>query len=141
MGSNLNLKYVELFPSAFKKRIENGAGPLVAVKQNQPGVLHCTESGFNPDFAAVAAGATGSADTATRLAARITGIPGGVTWIIVPNTVASGQIVAAFVPPPYFPPYSSGVPVVAPGINAVTGNGGLGDCGVRSSGGSPVRRD
>jgi hypothetical protein len=119
MGSNLNLKYVELFPSAFKKRIENGAGPLVAVKQNQPGVLHCTESGFNPDFTAVAAGATGSANTATRLAARITGIPGGVTWIIVPNTVASGQIVAAFVPPPYFPPYSSGVPVVAPGINAV----------------------
>lgn len=119
MGSNLNLKFVELFASAFKKRIENGAGPLVPVKQNQPGVLHCTESGLNPDFTPVAAGATGSANTGTRLAARITGIPGGVTWIIVPNNVASGQIVAAFVPPPYVPPYSSGVPVVGPGINAV----------------------
>jgi len=119
VGSNLNLKFGETFAGAFKKRIENGAGPLVAVKQNQPGVLHCTESGFNPDFTPVAAGNTGSANTGTRLAAKITGIPGGVTWIIVPNNVASGQIVAAFVPPPYVLPYSSGVPVVAPGLNAV----------------------
>ena len=119
MGNNLNLKFGELFTSAFKKRIENGAGPLLAVKQNQPGVLHCTESGFNPDFTPVAAGNTGSANTGTRLAARITGIPVAVTWIIVPNNVVSGQIVAAFVPPPYIPPYSSGVPVVAPGLNAV----------------------
>jgi hypothetical protein len=119
-GSGLNLKFTEMFASAFKKRIENtGAGPLTAVKQNQPGVLHCTESGFNPDFTPVAPGNTGSANTGTRLAARITGIPASVTWIIVPNTVVSGQIVAAFVPPPYISPYSNGVPVVAPGLNFV----------------------
>ena len=32
MGNNLNLKFGEMFASAFKKRIENGAGPLVAGK-------------------------------------------------------------------------------------------------------------
>ena len=52
MGNNLTLKFGEMFPSAFKKRIENAGGPLAAVKQNHPGVLHCTESGFNPDFTA-----------------------------------------------------------------------------------------
>jgi hypothetical protein len=119
MGVNLVLKFGEVFPGAFKKRIENGGGPLVPVKQNQPGVLHCTESGLNPDFTGLAPGATGSANTGTRLAAKITGIPMAVMSIIVPNVVASGQIVAALVPPPYAPPFSSGAPIVAAGLTTV----------------------
>jgi hypothetical protein len=120
MGNNMTLKFSEMFPSAFKKRIENNAGgPLTAVKQNQPGMLHCTESGFNPDFTAVTPGATGSANTGTRLGARITGIPAGITYLLVPRDVASGQIVAALVPPPYVLPYASGVPVVAAGSAAI----------------------
>ena len=82
MLNNLVLKFEEVFPSAFKKRIENNAGgPLTAIKQNHPGILHCTESGFNPDFTAVTPGATGSANTGTRLAAKITGIPVGVMFV------------------------------------------------------------
>jgi hypothetical protein len=119
MGSNMTLKFGEMFPSAFKKRIENAGGPLAPVKQNHPGVLHCTESGFNPDFTAVTPGATGSANTGTRLAAKITGIPASVTFILVPRDVTSGQIVAALVPPPYVLPYSSGVPVIAAGSAAI----------------------
>jgi hypothetical protein len=123
-GSNLTLKFSELFAGAFKKRIENGGGPLLAVKQNHPGVLHCTESGFNPDFTPVTAGATGSANTGTRLAARITGIPGFIPFILAPRDVVSGQITAALVPPPNVPPYSAGVPVVAPGMTAIPVSGG-----------------
>jgi hypothetical protein len=125
MGHNLTLKFGEMFPSAFKKRIENtGVGPLTSVKQNHPGVLHCTESGFNPDFTAVTPGATGSANTGTRLGAKITGIPASVTAIIVPRDVTSGQIMAALVPPPYVLPYSAGVPVIAAGSAAIPVAGG-----------------
>jgi hypothetical protein len=119
LGPNLSLKFSEVFASAFKKRIENGPGPLIPAKQNHPGVFHCTESNFNPDFTSVAPGATGSANTGTRLAAKISGIPPGVTFILVPNDVASGQIVAARVPPPYVPPFASGVPIVTGGTGAV----------------------
>ena len=82
-------------------------------------MIHCTESNFNPDFTSAAPGATGSANTGTRLAARITGIPAIVTFILVPRDVTSGQIVAALVPPPYVPPFASGVPVVAAGMAAI----------------------
>jgi hypothetical protein len=118
-GVNLNLKFSEGFASSFKKRIENGAGPLLPVKQNQPGTSHCTESGFNPDFTAVTPGATGSANTGTRLAAKITGIPAVVTSIRVPINVTSGQIVAALVPPPYVSPFATGVPTIGAGIGTV----------------------
>lgn len=118
-GVSLNLKFSEVFASAFKKRIENGAGPLIAVKQNKPGGMHCTESGFNPDFTPVSPGATGAANTGTRLIATITGIPAGIWYILVPNDVTSGQIVAARVPPPYVPPFASGVPIVTGGLAAV----------------------
>jgi hypothetical protein len=94
------------------------------VKQNHPGVLHYTESGFNPDFTPVAAGATGSANTGTRLVAKITGIPAFIWSVVVPNEVVSGQITAALVPPPNPPPYASGVPTVAPGMTAIAVSGG-----------------
>src|SRR4051794_6171540 len=100
MGTNQVLKFSELFPGAFKKRIENAGGPLLVVKQNRPGILHCTESGFNPDFTPVTAGATGSANTGTRLVAKITGIPFFISSVLVPTEVVSGQLTAAVVPPP-----------------------------------------
>jgi hypothetical protein len=124
MGSNQVLKFSELFPSAFKKRIENGGGPLVAVKQNHPGVLHCTESGFNPDFTPVTPAATGSANTGTRLVTRITGIPFFISSVIVPTNVPSGQITAAVVPPPNPSPYATGIPLIAPGTTAIPVSGG-----------------
>jgi hypothetical protein len=114
-GVNLNLKFGEGFASAFKKRIENAGGPLTPVKQNQPGAFHCTESGFNPDFTPVTPGATGSANTGTRLVAKITGIPASVAFLVVPNDVTVGQIVAARVPPPSAFPFSSGTPIVTGG--------------------------
>jgi hypothetical protein len=121
LGVGLRLKFTESFASAFKKRIENGGGPLAPVKQNVPGVIHCTESGFNPDFTPVTPGATGSANTGTRFVAKITGIPFGVAFVIVPNDVVSGsgQLVAARIAPPYAPPFASGVPIVAGGLGAV----------------------
>ncbi len=118
-GVNLNLKFGEGFANAFKKRIENGAGPLAPIKQNRPGIIHCTESGLNPDFTSVAPGAIGSANTGTRLAATITGIPPGVSFILVPNDLVSGQIVAARVPPPYVAPFASGTPIVTAGQGAI----------------------
>jgi len=126
LGANLNLKFGERFASAFKKRIENGAGPLLPVKQNHPGVVSCTESGFNPDFTSVTPGATGSADTGTRLLAKITGIPFGIPFVLVPNDVtsSSGQLVAARIAPPYAPPFAGGVPIVAGGFGLVPVAGG-----------------
>jgi hypothetical protein len=67
----------------------------------------------------VTPGATGSANTGTRLAAKITGIPAGVAFILVPNDVTSGQIVAARVPPPYVLPFSNGTPIVTGGTGFV----------------------
>ena len=110
--------------SSLARRLTKSGGPLVSVKQNQPGAFHCTESGFNPDFTTVAPGATGSANTGTRLAAKITGIPGFVSFILVPNDLASGQIVAARVPPPYVLPFTGGVPIVTLGLGAVPVVGG-----------------
>src|ERR1700722_11325521 len=56
----LNLSFEELYPTAFKKRIENtGGGPLTLNHQDQPGVVYCTESGFTPGYEALTSGAIG----------------------------------------------------------------------------------
>jgi hypothetical protein len=121
-GPSLHLQFNEQFASAFKKRIENTpAGPVSPAKQNQPGVAHCTESGLNPDFTTVAPGDTGSANTGTRLAVRITGIPAGVPFVVAPNRVLSGggQLVAARVAPPYGPTLSGGALILGGGLGGV----------------------
>ena len=105
MGNNLKLKFGEMFPGAFKKRIENGAGPLLAVKQNHPGVLHCTESGFNPDFTPVTRGQYGIGEYRNPARCQDHRHSRRHDMHLVPNDVVSGQIVAALVPPPYVPPY------------------------------------
>jgi hypothetical protein len=126
-AGGLNLQFIERYPSAFKKRMESSAaGPLAWVKQNQPGIPHCTESGFNPDFTGVAPGATGSANTGTRLVATFTGIPGAVTFLFVPDLVTSGsgKLQAGRVPPPSVAPFADGTPLTAPGFTAIPVAGG-----------------
>src|SRR5579863_1359344 len=60
----LDLSFSELFPTAFKKRIENTiGGPLTLKHQDEPGTAYCTESGFTPGFESLSAGAAGLADT------------------------------------------------------------------------------
>ncbi len=121
-GPAINLQFSELFQGAFKKRIENTlAGPTVPAKQNKPGSFHCTESGFNPDFTTAAPGATGSANTGTRLAVKITGIAGPVSNVLVPNQVLSGggQLQLSRVAPPYGPALAGGVIVTLGGSGVV----------------------
>jgi hypothetical protein len=126
-GPSLHLQFSEQFPSAFKKRMENTlAGPTSAAKQNQPGAVHCTESGFNPDFTTAAPGDPGSANTGTRLAVKITGIAGVISNIVVPNQVISGggQLQLSRITPPYGPSLSAGVLVTIAGFGAVPVVGG-----------------
>ncbi|MDP8983100.1 MAG: hypothetical protein M3O35_21190 [Acidobacteriota bacterium] len=102
-AGTLDLTFTELFPSAFKKRIENTlGGPLTASYQDVPGVNYCTESGFTPEFSPLTPGAIGSANTGTRLLAEISNVPPGVFVFIVPNEVNSttGNLVAHRVFPP-----------------------------------------
>ena len=99
----LDLRFEELFPSAFKKRIENTlGGPLTASYQDVPSVAYCTESGFTPEFSVLTPGAIGSANTGTRLLAQISSVPSSVFVFIVPNEVtsSSGNLVAHRVFPP-----------------------------------------
>jgi len=85
------LRFEELLPGAFKKRIENTiAGPLTPRQQGIPEARYATESGFTPDYGGLTAGAPGAADHGTRLAARITGLPAGV-YLIAPNSVVSAR--------------------------------------------------
>lgn len=83
------LRFEELFPDAFRKRIENSvAGALAPRQQGLPEVRYPTESGFTPDYGGLTAAAPGAADQGTRFAARISGLPPGV-WLIAPNVVVS----------------------------------------------------
>jgi hypothetical protein len=107
----LDVHFDELFPSAFKKRIENTlGGPLTASYQDVPGVTYCTESGFTPEFSPLTPGAIGSASTGTRLLAEISNVPPGVFVFIVPNEVtsSSGNLVAHRVFPPLGATFAGG---------------------------------
>ncbi|HTC87804.1 MAG TPA: hypothetical protein VK686_05865 [Bryobacteraceae bacterium] len=119
----LDLSFSELFPTAFKKRIENTiGGPLTLKHQDEPGTAYCTESGFTPGFESLTAGAAGLADTGVRLLARLTGIPPGVTTLTVPNQVTSlgGSLVAHRVLPPFGAHFAKGAITTAPGDSTVS---------------------
>jgi hypothetical protein len=119
----LNLSFEELYPTAFKKRIENtGGGPLTLNHQDQPGVVYCTESGFTPGYEALTSGAIGLADTGTRLLAVLKSIPVGITTLTVPNQVTSsgGALVAHRVLPPFGADFSQGTVTTATGSSTAT---------------------
>ena len=85
--SGFNLNFEEIFPSAFKKKIEvNVSGDPVS--QNEPGIVYVTESGFTTNF--FPTDQTGKADTGTRLVARFKNLPSG-TSLVVPTTVSSNN--------------------------------------------------
>jgi hypothetical protein len=116
----LNLSYAEVFPTAFKKRVENTtAGPLTLNYQDVPGKAYCTESGFTPSYESLTAGAAGLADTGTRLLAVLQSIPAGITSLVVPNEVTStgGSLVARRVFPPFGSDYSQGTVTTATGTS------------------------
>jgi hypothetical protein len=121
-GSLVKLQFSELFASAFKKRIENTpAGPTSPAKQNVPGSIHCTESGFNPDFTTFTPGDTGSANTGTRFVAKLTSIPPGIAQILAPNSVPSPslQLTARRVDPPYGASFDGGALAPSVGTGSV----------------------
>lgn len=118
----LDLTFAELFPSAFKKRVENTiGGPLTLKHQDVPGTVYCTESGFTPGYETLTAGAPGLADTGTRLLAVFKGIPAGVSALTVPNQVtsSSGALVAHRVLPPLGPHFGAGTVTTATGSSTV----------------------
>jgi hypothetical protein len=117
----LDMKFEEKFTSAFKKRIENLSAPLDATHQDVPGTFYCTESGFTPQFSAVTPGAIGSADTGTRLLAKITSLPPAAFLLIVPNEVtsSSGQLVAHRVFPPFAADFTGGTIPITGGVSLV----------------------
>ena len=118
----LDLRFEELFAAAFKKRIENTPlGPLTAVRQDNPGVDFCTESGFTPEFSSVTPNDIGSATTGTRLLAEFSKIPPPVFELVVPNEVtsSSGNLVAHRVLPPLGADFASGTVTTSGGTSFV----------------------
>ena len=118
----VDLNFTELFPTAFKKRIENTlGGPLTAIRQDIPGHFYCTESGFTPEFSPTTPNAIGSATTGTRLLADFAGLPPSVFFLIVPNEVtsSSGALVAHRVFPPLGSDFSGGVLPIIPFVSVV----------------------
>jgi hypothetical protein len=116
----IDLNFAELFPTAFKKRIENTlGGPLTAVRQDIPGHFYCTESGFIPQFSPTTPNAIGSATTGTRLLADFAGLPPSVFFLIVPNEVtsSSGALVAHRVFPPLGSDFAGGFLPIIPGFS------------------------
>jgi hypothetical protein len=119
----LVLSFAEVFPTAFKKRVENTTvGPLTLKHQDVPGTAYCTESGFTPGFESLTSGAPGLADTGTRLLALLKDIPAGITTLTVPNQVTSsgGALVAHRVFPPFGSDYSEGTVTTATGDSTAT---------------------
>jgi hypothetical protein len=119
----LDLSFVELFPAAFKKRIENRtSGPMTHNHQDKPGTSHCTESGFTPGFESLTAHAIGFADTGVRLLAQFKDIPAGVSTLTVPNQVisSSGDLVAHRVLPPLGTHFAAGTVTTATGNSTVS---------------------
>jgi hypothetical protein len=118
---SLDLIFGEHVVGVFRKRIENStAGPLTAVHQDVQQVF-CSESGFTPEFSGLAPEDIGSADTGTRLFARISNLPSKVHHIRVPNEVtsANGALVAHRVQPPFGPDLESGTLSTTPGDSIV----------------------
>jgi hypothetical protein len=121
-----DLIFAEEFPAAFHKRIENTlGGPLTATRQDIPGHVYCTESGFTPEFSATTPGAIGSADTGTRLIAQFSNLPPAVFLLIVPNEVtsSSGLLVAHRVFPPFAPDFTGGTIPLIPAVSIVPVSG------------------
>ncbi len=103
-------------------RIENTPlGPLTAVRQDNPGVDFCTESGFTPEFSSVTPNDIGSATTGTRLLAELSKIPPPVFEVVVPNEVtsSSGNLVAHRVLPPLGGDFASGTVTTSSGTSLV----------------------
>ncbi|MCP5110994.1 MAG: hypothetical protein GY953_09185, partial [bacterium] len=83
------LVFEEMFPTAFRKRIENTvAGATSERQQGVPNTPYSTESGFTPDFGGLGLDDPGVADTGTRFVARFTEIPTGVL-MTAPSSVVS----------------------------------------------------
>lgn len=125
VGDTAVVRFTEGYPSAFRKRIENTtAGPLSPARQNVPGGIFCTESGFTPDYSSLNPGDIGSASTGTRLAEVLTNIPAGVTSLEVPNSVpgTDGQTVLRRLNPPYGAHLAGGTFAPASGIGNVPVN-------------------
>jgi hypothetical protein len=121
-----DLIFAEEFPAAFLKRIENTpGGPLTALRQDIPGHIYCTDSGFTPEFSATTPGAIGSADTGTRLIAQFSSLPPSVFLLIVPNEVtsSSGLLVAHRVFPPFAADFTGGSIPLIPAVSIVSVSG------------------
>ncbi|MBK5290484.1 MAG: putative Ig domain-containing protein [Acidobacteriia bacterium] len=97
--ADFNVQFTESFAGEFKKRniATTVASPGAVADQNTPGTLYETDSGFlNTGFTATnGLNQAGLATQGTRLMARFTGIPAGVSvWVttsaVVPGTTDSG---------------------------------------------------
>lgn len=84
-----SITFKELFPSAFRKRIETD-NDLNVVEQNMPGLNYVTESTFT-NTALI--GAAGKADQGTRFIVRFKNVQNGV-GISLPASVTSGVMKA-----------------------------------------------
>jgi hypothetical protein len=89
IGGSVELRFTELFPTAYKTR-----GTQM---QNVPGNIYTTESGFTPD--PTLPGNPGFADTGTELGVALSGIAAGVV-LSVPPTITADTLVLDAVSPP-----------------------------------------
>jgi hypothetical protein len=114
-GSLAMLTFGEKFSTAMRIRT------ISAGRQNMPGAIYNTESGFTPDFASLNPGDIGSANTGTRVAAFFANVPAGVTLLLVPNSVTStsGNAQLRRILPPYGPSYEKGSLAPATGYGGV----------------------
>jgi hypothetical protein len=87
--STASITFKELFPSAFRKKIEtdNSAG-LAAIEQSAPGINYVTESIFTNT---ALLGAAGKADNGTRFIVKFKNVQAGV-GISLPASVTSGSL-------------------------------------------------
>lgn len=120
--SGLNFNFKEGYPVAFRKRIENTAGPLTFQYEDVPGAAYCTQSGFTPKYQPLPSpGEIGLADTGTRLLGSLSDLPGSVFLLIVPNEVtsSSGLLVAHRVLPPFGANHQTGAVLTVGGESLV----------------------
>jgi hypothetical protein len=91
--SSASIKFTELFPSAFRKKIENGDGE---VEQSTPGLNYVTESMFTNEAGVPGLGKAGKANQGTRFIVKFKNVQNGV-GVNVPNAVKSGTLYAVLV--------------------------------------------
>lgn len=108
--TQFSITFSETFPTAFKKKIEG-------TYQNIPGLIYNTESGFTSSVT----GAAGLADSGTRLVARFSSIPSGVS-LSVPVTVTYGTFTAVLMTG-VAQDFSGGIPAVSGDIVLSGGSG------------------